>query len=52
MTMDTEKRRRRFYAIGRAAGRQFRPGAPGREAARRFGGTLLRRGLFRLLRRF
>lgn len=50
--MDPDKRRKRFYALGRAAGRQFRPGGPGRQAARRVGGSLLKRGLFRLLRRF
>lgn len=49
---DDDKRRERMYRLGRAAGRQFRPGAPGREAVRRLGGSLLRRGLFRLLRRF
>lgn len=49
--MATDKQRQRFYAIGRAAGRQFRKGGPGRRVAGRLGGTLLRRGLFRLLRR-
>lgn len=49
---DDDKRQHRMYRLGRAAGKQFRRGGPGREAARRMGGTLLRRGLFRLLRRF
>jgi len=51
MTSEDE-RRQRLYRLGRAAGRQFRRGGPGREAARRVGGSLLRRGLLRLLRRF
>jgi len=51
MTSD-DQRRQRLYRLGRAAGRQFRRGGPGREAARRVGGSLLRRGLLRLLRRF
>lgn len=50
--MTTEKRRDRMYAIGRAAGRQFRKGGPGRQAAKRLGTTLARRGLWRLLRRW
>ena len=48
----SEQRRRRMYAIGRAAGRQFRPGGPGRQVAKRVGGSLLRRGLWRLIRRW
>ena len=51
-TITREERRRRLYNLGRAAGRKFRPGGPGREAARRVGGNLLRRGLFHLLRRW
>ena len=51
MTSD-DQRRQRLYRIGRAAGRQFRPGGPGRQAVRRVGGSLLKRGLLRLLRRF
>ena len=50
--MNDDKRRQRMHAIGRAAGRQFRKGAPGREAAKRVGGNMLRRGLWRLIRRF
>lgn len=51
MTND-DKRKQRMYALGRTAGRQLRPGSPTREAGRRVGGSLLRRGLTRLLRRF
>jgi hypothetical protein len=47
-----EARRKRFHAIGRAAGRAFRKGSPGREVAKRTAGTVARRGLMRLLRRF
>lgn len=49
--MSNDKQRKRLYAIGRAAGRQFRRGGPGRRVAGRLGTTLLRRGLGRLLRR-
>lgn len=48
--MTTEKRRNRMYALGRAAGRQFRRGAPGRRIAGRIGARVLRRALGRLLR--
>ncbi|MDZ7749119.1 MAG: hypothetical protein U5K43_10025 [Halofilum sp. (in: g-proteobacteria)] len=47
-----DKRRRRMHAIGRTVGKQFRKGGPGREAAKRVGGTAARRGLWRLIRRF
>lgn len=46
-----DKRRRRMYAIGRTVGRQFRRGGPGREAAKRVGGNVARRGLWKFLRR-
>lgn len=49
-TTDPSKRRNRFYRIGRAAGRQFRKGAPGRRVATEVGGTVIRRGLGRLFR--
>ena len=48
---DHDPRRKRMYALGRAAGRQFRKGAPGREVTKRAAGNLARRGLLRLLRR-
>lgn len=46
-----DKRRRRMHAIGRTVGKQFRKGGPGREAAKRVGGNVARRGLWKLLRR-
>lgn len=48
--MSSDGRRQRLYRIGRAVGRQFRPGGRGREAAKRVGGSIVRRGLARLLR--
>ena len=52
MTTDPDKRRKKAYAIGRAAGKHFRQGGAGREAAKRVGGNLQRRGIWRLIRRF
>lgn len=46
----TEQRRSRFYRLGRAAGKQFRPNGPGRRVARQVGSSLLRRGLWRFFR--
>ena len=45
------KERRQFlYRIGQTAGQSFRKGGPGREAAKRVGGAVIRRGLWRFLR--
>jgi len=49
--MTPDERRKRMHAIGRALGREFRKGGRGREAVRRHGGTLLRRGLTRVFRK-
>lgn len=43
-------RRNWLYRVGRVAGKQFQPNAPGREVARRAGGALIRRSLWRFLR--
>jgi len=50
--MNSEKQRSRMYALGRAAGKQFRKGGPGRQVAKRAATSIARRGLIRLLRRF
>ncbi len=45
-----QARHRLFYRLGRAAGKQFRKGGAGRQVARRVGGSVLKRGLWRFLR--
>lgn len=50
--MASPRTRAMLYALGRVAGKQVRPGSPGRRVARRAAGTLARRGLGRLLRRW
>ena len=44
------ERRSLLYQVGRATGKQFRKGSPGREMAKRVGSTVVRRGLWRFLR--
>lgn len=46
----TQARQRMFYRVGRAAGKQFRKGGAGRQVARRVGGSILKRGLWKFLR--
>lgn len=45
-----QARQRLFYRLGRAAGKQFRRGGAGRRVARRVGGSVLKRGLWKFLR--
>lgn len=46
----SQARQRIFYRLGRAAGKQFRKGGAGRQVARRVGGSILKRGLWKFFR--
>jgi|GEM_PF-2923665 len=45
-----KERRKLFYRIGSAAGKQFRKDGAGRQVAKRVGSAVIRRGLWRFLR--
>ena len=45
-----KERRKLLYRVGKATGKQFRKDGAGRQIAKRVGGAVIRRGLFRFLR--